>query len=167
MTSVQSTWKPSPFSMTNHLYYEAESAGKFNEGIHNNYMSYLKGGSTGREIQQLQDITNLSNSKAQESEQGMLNEEKKNTIAKRNMLGRAVWDDVFEEDNPELPSTRFMKKVKQAVTKNDYQQLTKKILNELQDKKDQFCKSTYPELKEARSKLYTMMTEIIVQETEI
>ena len=57
-----------------------------------------------------------------------------------------------------------MEKVKQAVTKNDYQQLMKKILDSLQDKKDQFCEGTYSTLKEARSELYTMMTEIIVQE---
>ena len=37
-------------------------------------------------------------------------------------------------------------------------------MSTLQDKKDQFCKSTYLTLKEARSELYTMMTEIIVQE---
>ena len=71
----------------------------------------------------------------------MLDEEKENQIARGNkreiaeraltQLGKTVWDDVFEEDNPELPSTRFMKKVKQAVTKNNYQQLTKEILNEL------------------------------------
>ena len=117
-------------------------------------------------------FTNLSNSKAKESEQGMLNEEEENQIAKNSkkkfaekaltQLGKAVWDNMFEENNPELPSTRFMKKVKQAVTKNEYQQLTKEILSTLQDKKDQFCKSTYPTLKEARSKLYTMMMEIIV-----
>ena len=104
----------------------------------------------------------------------MLNEEEENQItrgrqrefAKRApiQLGRTVWDDVFGEDNLELPSTGFMEKVKQAVTKNDYQQLMKEILNELQDKRDQFCKSTYPTLKEARNELYTMMTEIIVQE---
>ena len=40
----------------------------------------------------------------------------------------------------------------------------KKILDSLQDKKDQFCKGTYPTFKEARSELYTMMMEIIVQE---
>ena len=58
----------------------------------------------------------------------------------------------------------FMRKVKQTITKNEYEQLTKKILSALQDQKDQFCKSNYPTLKEARSKLYTMMMEIIVQE---
>ena len=104
----------------------------------------------------------------------MLNEEEENQIARGRkrefaertltQLGRTVWDDVFEEDNPELPSTGFMDKVKQAVTKSDYQQLMKEILNELQDKRDQFCKSSYSTLKEARNKLYTMLTEIIAQE---
>ena len=55
-----------------------------------------------------------------------------------------------------------MEKVEQAVTKNDYQQLMKKILDSLQDKKNQFCEGTYSTLKEARSELYTMMTEIII-----
>ena len=40
----------------------------------------------------------------------------------------------------------------------------KEILNKLQDKMDQFFKSSYSTLKEARNKLYTMLTEIIAQE---
>ena len=79
-------------------------------------------------------------------------------------LGRTIWDDIIGKDNLEIPSTGFMEKVEQAVTKNDYQQKMKKILDSLQDKKDQFCKGTYFTLKEARSELYTMMMEIIVQE---
>ena len=38
----------------------------------------------------------------------------------------------------------------------------KKIIDSLQDKKDQFCKGTYPTLIEARIELYIMMTEINV-----
>ena len=55
-----------------------------------------------------------------------------------------------------------MKKVEQAVTETDYKQLMKKILDSLQEKRGQFCKSTYSTLKEARNELYIMMTEIIV-----
>ena len=40
----------------------------------------------------------------------------------------------------------------------------KETLNKLQDKRGQFCKSSYSTLKEARNKLYTMLTEIIAQE---
>ena len=32
-------------------------------------------------------------------------------------LGKTAWDDVFEEGNFELPTTSFMKKIKQAVNK--------------------------------------------------
>ena len=70
------------FNGINQLHHEAEATGRFNEGVHNNYMSYLKGGSIGSEIQELQNITNLSNPKAKESEQGMLSEEEDNQIAK-------------------------------------------------------------------------------------
>ena len=79
-------------------------------------------------------------------------------------LGKTAWDDVFEEGNLELPKTGFMDKIKQAVTKNDYQHLMKEILNKLQDKRVQFCESSYSTLQGARNKLYTMLTEIIAQE---
>ena len=108
------------FNDINHLHYKAESAEKLNEVIHDKYTSCLKDRLIGREIQELQDITNLSNSKAKESEQGMLNEEDEIQIAKNSkkkfakkaltQLGKAVWDNMFEENNPELPSTRFMRR---------------------------------------------------------
>ena len=79
-----------------------------------------------------------------------------------NQLGETIWNDIIGEEDLEIPSTSFMEKVEQAVTKNDYQQLMRKILDSLQDKRDQFCEGTYSTLKEARSELYTMMTEIIV-----
>ena len=61
----------------------------------------------------------------------MLDEEEENQIARGDkkeiaeraltQLGKTVWDDVFEKGNFELPSTGLMEKVKQAVTKSDYQ----------------------------------------------
>ena len=60
-----------------------------------------------------------------------------------------------------------MEKIKQAVTEEDYQHLKREILNTLKDEKDHFCRSSYSTLKEARNKLYSMLTEIIVQEAEI
>ncbi len=79
-------------------------------------------------------------------------------------LGKTAWDDMFEEGNFELPTISFMKKIKQAVTEEDYQHLKKEILNTLKDKKNQFCGSSYSTLKEARNKLYIMLTEMIAQE---
>ena len=79
-------------------------------------------------------------------------------------LGKTAWDDVFEEGNFELPTTSFMKKIKQAVNEEDYQHLKKEILNTLKDEKDHFCTGSYSTLKEARNKLYSMLTEILAQE---
>ena len=52
----------------------------------------------------------------------MLDEEKENQIARGNkreiaeraltQLGKTVWDDVFEEDNLELPNTGFIDRIK-------------------------------------------------------
>ena len=91
----------------------------------------------------------------------MLNEEEENQITRGrksdfaervpSQLGRTIWDDIIGKDNLEIPSTGFMEKVEQAVTKNDYQQLMKKILDSLQEKRDQFCEGTYSTLKEATS----------------
>ena len=79
-------------------------------------------------------------------------------------LGKTAWDDMFEEGNFELPTTSFMKKNKQAVNEEDYQHLKKEILNTLKDEKDHFCRGSYSTLKEARNKLYIMLTEMIAQE---
>ena len=121
----------------NHLHYKLEAAEKLTEVVHNKYTSCLKDRSIGREFQKLQYTIKLANSKAKELEQEMLNEEEENQIARGNkkefaeraltQLGRTVWDNVFEEGNLELPSTGFMEKIKQAVTKSDYQQLIKKF----------------------------------------
>ena len=71
----------------------------------------------------------------------MMDEEEENQIARGDIkeiaekaltqLGETVWDNVFEKGNLELPSTGFMEKFKQAVTKSDNQQLVKEILNKL------------------------------------
>ena len=73
----------SMFNDINNLHYETEAAAKLNEAIQDNYTPSLKDGSIGKGVQELQDITNLSYSKAKESEQGMLNEEEENQIAKK------------------------------------------------------------------------------------
>ena len=57
-----------------------------------------------------------------------------------------------------------MEKVKQAVTEEDFQHIKREILNTLKDEKNHFCESSYSTLKEARNKLYSMLTEILVHE---
>ena len=141
----------------NHLHYKLEAAEKLTEVVHDKYTSCLKDRLIGREVQKLQYTIKLANSKAKELEQEMLDKGEENQITKGNkkdfaeraltQLGRTVWDDVFEEGNLELPSTGFMEKIKQAVTKSDYQQLIKEILNELQEKRISSAKVVIPHSK--------------------
>ena len=79
-------------------------------------------------------------------------------------LGEVAWDELFVEDSFDLPTTRFMEKVKQAVTEEDFQHIKREILNTLKDEKDHFCGCNYSTLTEAKNKLYSMLTEILVQE---
>ena len=114
----------------NLLRFKLEAAEKLTEVVHDIYASCLKDKSIGREFQKLQYTIKLANFKAKELEQKVLDDDEENQIAKSNkeeiveiattQLGKTAWDDVFEEGNLELPSTGFMDKIKQAVTKNDY-----------------------------------------------
>ena len=125
-----------------------------------------------REILSLHHTTDLARSKAKELKKVILEGEQENLSPRGkqwvadegapSQLGKTIWNDIIGVDNLEIPSTSFMKKVVQAAKKNDYKQLMKKILDSLQEKRDQFCEGIYSTLKEARNKLYTMMTEIIV-----
>ena len=50
-------------------------------------------------------------------------------------LGEEVWDEMFAEGSFDLPPTRFIEKVKQAVTEEDFQHIKREILNTLKDEK--------------------------------
>ena len=71
---------------------------------------------------------------------------------------------MFTDGSFDLPSTRFIEKVKQAVTAADFQHIKREILNTLKDEKDHFCRCNYSTLTEAKNKLYSMLTEILIQE---
>ena len=57
-----------------------------------------------------------------------------------------------------------MEKVKAAVSEEDFQHIKKEILNTLKDEKDYICSCSYSSLPEATNKIYSMLTEILVQE---
>ena len=101
----------------NNFHYGVETTGSLSKDVHNRYIYYQKGRSIEKRIQELQNNTSLSNPKAKDSEQGVLNKEEENQIANDStltQLGQTVWDSVFKENNPELPSIMFMRKVKQT-----------------------------------------------------
>ena len=67
-------------------------------------------------------------------------------------IGEVAWDKMFAEGSFDLPPTRFMEKVKEVVTKADFQHIKKEILNTLKDEKDYFCGCNYSTLTEATNK---------------
>ena len=71
---------------------------------------------------------------------------------------------MFAEGSFDLPTISFMERLKQAVTEEDFQHIKKEILKTLKDEKDDFCGSNYSTLTDAKNKLYSMLTEILVQE---
>ena len=79
-------------------------------------------------------------------------------------IGKAAWDKVFTGESFDLPPTRFMEKVKVAVSETDYQDIKKGIIDTLQDEKDYLCDFIYSTPTEAANKIHSMLTEIIIME---
>ena len=52
---------------------------------------------------------------------------------KATSIGKAAWDKIFTGENFDIPPTRFMEKVKIAVSETDYQDIKKGILDTLQN----------------------------------
>ena len=79
-------------------------------------------------------------------------------------IGEVAWDQLFAKGSFELPPTKFMDKVKAAVTEEDFEHIKKEILNTLKDEKDYICSGSYSSLPEATNQIYAMLTEILVHE---
>ena len=71
---------------------------------------------------------------------------------------------MFAEGSFDLPPTRFMEKIKAVVSEEDFQHIRKEILKTLKGEKDYICSCNYSTLTEATNKIYSMLTEILVQE---
>ena len=79
-------------------------------------------------------------------------------------VGEVAWDRMFAEGNFDLPPTRFMERIKAVVSEEDFQHIRKEILKTLKGKKDYICSCSYSTLTEATNKIYSIVTEILVQE---
>ena len=99
--------------------------------------------------------------RAKNRKEGKLVEEKQQAAVN---IGKAAWDKVFAEGSFDLPSTRFIEKVKAAVSEADFQDIKKEIHNTLQNEKDYLCGCNYSTLTEATNKTYSMLTEILIKE---
>ena len=71
---------------------------------------------------------------------------------------------MFDSDIFELPDTNFINRLKQAVTHEQYQQITNDILEAMSNEKEDFCKGNYYTLQEAKNQLYALLTEIMMNE---
>ena len=71
---------------------------------------------------------------------------------------------MFAEGSFDLPPTIFMERIKAIVSEEDFQHIRKEILKTLKGEKDYICSCNYSTLTEATNKIYTMLTEILVQE---
>ena len=70
---------------------------------------------------------------------------------------------MFAEGSFKLPPTKFMDKVKAAVTEEEFELIKREIMNTLKNKKDYICSGSYSSLPEATNQIYTILTEILVQ----
>ena len=125
----------------NKLMHKINAAEKLTRVVNEKYDSCLEDRQLRREILSLHHTIDLAKSKAKELRQVILEGEQENLSPRGkqrvadegapSQLGKTIWNDIIGGDNLEIPSTSFMKKVEQAVTKTDYKQLMKKILDSL------------------------------------
>ena len=106
--------------------------------------------------------------KAVEKEKQARNRKKWDNVKKKQQattnVGEIAWDRIFTGENFDIPSTKFMEKVEAVVSKADFKDIKKGILNTLQNEKDYLCDYNYSTLTEATNKIYSMLTEILIQE---
>ena len=55
-------------------------------------------------------------------------------------LANVAWDKMFKDITVNIPETRFMNQLEQAITKEQFQQTTKDIVKALTKSKEDFCK---------------------------
>ena len=105
---------------------------------------------------------------AVEKENQARNRKKGDNVEKKQQattnVGEIAWDRIFTGENFDIPSTKFMEKVEAAVSKADFKDIKKGILNTLWKEKDYLCDYNYSTLTEATNKIYSMLTEILIQE---
>ena len=89
------------------------------------------------------DLVNHQALEAVEKENQARNRKKGKNVKKKQQatinVGEVAWDRMFAEGSFDLPPTRFMEKIKAAVSEKDFQRIKKEILNTLKSEKDYIC----------------------------
>ena len=79
--------------------------------------------------------------------------------------GAVAWNNMFGSDDLELPDTSFMNRLRQAVPREQFQQITDDMLRTMSDEKEGFCKGTYYTLQDAKKWLYALLTEVMMDKS--
>ena len=64
-----------------------------------------------------------------------------------------------------MPDTSFMSHLRRVIPHDQFKQITDDIINTLNDEKEGFCQVNYYTLQDAKRKLYSLLTEIITDES--
>ena len=79
--------------------------------------------------------------------------------------GIVAWNDMFKGDNLKLPATNFMDHLKQAITHEQFQQITNDMIRGMDIMKEGFCERDHYTLQEAKDQLHSLLTDIMMDDT--
>ena len=73
-------------------------------------------------------------------------------------LGEVAWEQMLNDNKPELPNTNFMGCLKKAITYEQFQQINDDILRGMSIIKEEFCNTDHRTLQEVRNQLHALLT---------
>ena len=79
-------------------------------------------------------------------------------------LGALAWNDMFDNDDLKLPDASFMNHLRQAIPRDQFQQIADDMLRTLEDEKEEFCKGSYYTLQDAKKRLNALLTKVMMDE---
>ena len=71
---------------------------------------------------------------------------------------------MFDSDNLESPATNFMNRLKQAITHEQFQQITNNMLRGMNIVKQRFCERDHYTLQEAQNQLHALLIDIMMDD---
>ena len=74
-------------------------------------------------------------------------------------------NEIFENEELKLPDTSFMSHLKKSIPRDQFKTITDDMINTLKEEKEEFCQVDYHTLQEAKKQLYSLLTDIITDES--
>ena len=73
---------------------------------------------------------------------------------------------MFKGDDFRLPDTNLKNPFREAIPHEQFQQIAKEVVRKISNVKENFCKRIYYALPDAHKQLYTLLTEVMVDDSE-